>query len=296
MQDDFPISGLRSVELQVPDPEQAASFYTGIWGLQEAARQDGAIFLRCDSDDAYVVKLTQGSEAAITSYTLRAAPGVSLEALQARAIAAGGAEDGAIGTLDDLGDGRGFAILDRAGRRLRIVQGDARPAPLTTGAGPDRLAHLNINTTDLERDIAFYVDGLGFKVTDRSKIMGFVRTNADHHSIVLAMAPVETLNHIAFNHPTWEDVMKASGRMVDAQYPIGWGPGRHGPGDNVFMYFVDPAGFVVEHTAEVLQVDDSYPVGGPEDWTWPKGRTDQWGIAPPKTEACKQAQLAIPFK
>ena len=177
------------------------------------------------------------------------------------------------------------------------MQGDDRVAPNATGQHrPDRLAHLNINTTDLERDIAFFADGLGFKVADRSKIMGFMRTNDDHHTIVLANAPVDTLNHIAFNHPTWEDVMKASGRMVDAHYPIGWGPGRHGPGDNVFMYFVDPAGFVVEHTAEVLQIDDTYPVGGPDDWVWPAGRTDQWGIAPPKTEACKHAQLAIPFK
>ena len=63
----------------------------------------------------------------------------------------------------------------------------------------------------------------------------------------------------------------------------------------MFTYFVDPFGIVVEHTAEVLEVDESYRVGGPQDWTWPPGRTDQWGIAPPKTAACKAAQLAVPF-
>ena len=137
--------------------------------------------------------------------------------------------------------------------------------------------------------------GLGFRLTDRSAKMGFLRTNADHHAVVLAMAPVDTLNHIAFNHPTWENVMRASGRMCDAGFPIGWGPGRHGPGDNVFAYFVDPDGIVIEHTAEVLEVDDSYRVGTPADWVWPKGRTDQWGIAPPKRDDCAKAQLAIPF-
>jgi catechol 2,3-dioxygenase len=125
--------------------------------------------------------------------------------------------------------------------------------------------------------------------------MAFLRTNDDHHSIVLAKATCDTLNHVAFNHECWEDVMKASGRMRDARFPIGWGPGRHGPGNNVFMYFVDPFGIVIEHTAEVSQVDDSYRVGGPEDWVWPEGRVDQWGIAPPKTDDCKAAQLAIPF-
>ena len=144
-------------------------------------------------------------------------------------------------------------------------------------------------------DVAFFEGALGFRLTDRSRMMGFVRTNTDHHSVVIASAAVDTLNHVAFQLPGWEGVMKASGRMVDAGFPIGWGPGRHGPGDNVFAYFVDPHGFVIEHTAEVLQVDDAYRVGAPEDWTWPPGRTDQWGICPPKTAACKAAQLAIPF-
>ena len=95
--------------------------------------------------------------------------------------------------------------------------------------------------------------------------------------------------------PDLESVMRGSGRVVDGGCPIGWGVGRHGPGDNVFAYFVDPHGVVVEYTAEVLQVDDSYRFRGPDEWTWPPGRTDHWGIAPPKSEVCKKAQLAIGF-
>lgn len=89
--------------------------------------------------------------------------------------------------------------------------------------------------------------------------------------------------------------MRASGRMIDAGYPIAWGVGRHGPGDNVFAYFIDPVGFVIEYTAEVLQVDDTYRVRGPDEWVWPPGRTDQWGIAPPKADHVKAAQTAIAY-
>ncbi|AKI01930.1 putative ring-cleavage extradiol dioxygenase [Hoeflea sp. IMCC20628] len=297
MGSDFLISGLRSVELEVPDLARSAAFYMDVWGLVEAERADGHIYLRCEGEDAYAVRLNEASVPAILSYTLRAADGTDLAALRARAIAAGGVADGDIAPMLEAGGGTGFSLRDTVGRKLRVVQGDTRLDPFNSGQSrPDRLSHININTTDLERDIAFYELGFGFRVTDRSKMMGFVRTNSDHHTVVLAKAPVDTLNHIAFNHPTWEDVMKASGRMVDADYPMGWGPGRHGPGDNVFAYFVDPAGFVVEHTAEVLQVDDTYRVGGPEDWVWPAGRTDHWGVAPPKSGACKAAQLAIGFK
>lgn len=297
MTDRFPISGLRSVELEVPDLELALAFYVDIWGLTEAARIDGYIYLRCEGEDPYTVRLSHGDEPAILSYTLRATCGTELSALLTRAVAAGGVAAGSIAPLSDFGGGTGFSIRDAVGRCLRIVQGDDCVTPkFTDQSRPDRLSHININTTDLERDIAFYVDGLGFTVSDRSKLMGFVRTNSDHHTIVLASAPVETLNHIAFNHRNWEDVMKASGRMMDENHSMGWGPGRHGPGDNVFAYFLDPFGIVVEHTAEMLQIDETYRVGGPEDWIWPPGRIDQWGIAPPKTEACKAAQLTIAFK
>ncbi|MAQ82305.1 MAG: glyoxalase [Maritimibacter sp.] len=290
----FPISGLRSVELSVSDPARAAKFYTDVWGLTLAGQRDGIIWLRATGTDAYVLRLTKGETAAVL-VTFAAAPDTELGALRDRIIAAGGTAEGDIGAVDDIGGGTGFAVRDPAGRLYRVVQGTADAAPLDGDSQPDRLAHVNINTTDIDRDIAFFERGLGFRLTDRSAKMGFLRTNADHHAVVLAMAPVDTLNHIAFNHPSWEDVMRASGRMCDAGFPIGWGPGRHGPGDNVFAYFVDPDGIVIEHTAEVLEVDDSYRVGTPADWVWPKGRTDQWGIAPPKRDDCAKAQLAIPF-
>ncbi len=54
-------------------------------------------------------------------------------------------------------------------------------------------------------------------------------------------------------------VMRGGGRMKDAGYPIQWGPGRHGPGNNLFNYFIDPFGVVIEYTAEVEQVDEQLP-------------------------------------
>jgi catechol 2,3-dioxygenase len=47
----------------------------------------------------------------------------------------------------------------------------------------------------------------------------------------------------------------------------------------VFGYFVAPFGPVIEYTAEVEEVGEDYRVGSPEDWKWPPGRTDHWGIS-----------------
>jgi hypothetical protein len=74
-------------------------------------------------------------------------------------------------------------------------------------------------------DARFFTDALGLVLTDRSKMMAFVRTNDDYHWIAIADAAVSTLNHIAFQMPTLESVMRAAGRMVDHRFPIGWGPG-----------------------------------------------------------------------
>jgi len=36
---------------------------------------------------------------------------------------------------------------------------------------------------------------------------------------------------------------------------------------------------VIEYTAEVSEVGDDYRVGNPEEWKWPPGRIDHWGVS-----------------
>jgi Glyoxalase/Bleomycin resistance protein/Dioxygenase superfamily len=112
----------------------------------------------------------------------------------------------------------------------------------------------------------------------------------------MADANNNCLNHIAFLMPDLDSVMRGGGRMHQANYPIEWGPGRHGPGDNAFNYFIGPAGFVIEYTAQVEQVDSSYAAKGPKDWQWPEGRVDQWGISAPPSSRLRHAQTLIGFE
>ena len=91
--------------------------------------------------------------------------------------------------------------------------------------------------------------------------------------------------------------------QVEAKGDSLYAPAEAGPGCRRTLIYrdctgideVEPFGIVIEHTAEVLQVDDSYIPKGPQDWKWPPGRTEQWGAAPPKAESVKHAQLAIKF-
>ncbi|MEQ9121285.1 MAG: VOC family protein, partial [Alphaproteobacteria bacterium] len=128
-----------------------------------------------------------------------------------------------------------------------------------------------------------------------TRMFKFLGCNSDHHCIAFAFGGGPTLNHVAFEMPTLESLMRGAGRLRDAGHPIEWGVGRHGPGDNVFAYFVGPEDFAIEYTSEIFQVDETYPVGKPEDWKWPPGRSDHWGISPPPTDRLKTAQTRIRF-
>ena len=292
----FPVNALRSVDLGTPDLARSEGFYTNVWGLDVVARAGDAVYLRATGADHHVLALHRSERAEMRSVTFRAA---SLEDLAA--VAAAAAREGAqvlSGPRANDGPDGGVVLTIREpqGATMRFVHSDRRHANGGPVADrPLRLTHINVNSTDVDAETAFYERALGFRLTDRSQAMAFVRCNGDHHSVVITEAPVNGLNHVAFLMPDLESVMRGSGRMIDAGYPIAWGPGRHGPGNNVFAYFIDPTGFVTEYTAEVLQVDDSYVVRGPSEWVWPPGRVDRWGIAPPKADHVKAAQIAIPY-
>ena len=290
----FPACALRSVELDTPDLAKSEDFYTRVWGLTVCERMSDAIYLRASGSDHHVLVLRAGPQSALRCVVFRASTAQDMASVAARARDAGCVIEA--NPPSDPAGGATLAFREPNGMMIRLVHGDARHADGQPVANlPERLSHVNVNSRDVDTTAAFFTNVLGFKLVDRSKLMAFVRCNSDHHAVVIAEAQVNTLNHVAFQLPDLESVMRGSGRLIDHGFPIAWGVGRHGPGDNVFAYFIDPLGVVIEYTSEVLQVDDSYRFRGPDEWVWPKGRTDHWGIAPPKAEHVKQAQLAVPF-
>ena len=73
--------------------------------------------------------------------------------------------------------------------------------------------------------------------------------------------------------------MRGTGRVKQAA-SISHGIGRHGPGSNVFSYFIEPNGFVAEYTAELDQIDEAAHVPQNADY-WDKvmPTPDRWGTA-----------------
>lgn len=291
------IQALRSVALNLPDLDKAEAFYTQVWKLSVVTREPGAIYLRGTGADHHLLAIHQGgAQPQIRHVTLRAQSQEALAAIETAVVQAGGSIAAASGPLDDPAGGTGLTLRDPSGRLIQVVHGDSLHSD--TGSQPDspiRLAHAVLNADDVPGSQAFFEQALGFRLVDRTRIMAFLNCNADHHSIALGDTDNNALNHIAFLMPELEAVMRGGGRMKDAGHGIEWGPGRHGPGNNAFNYFIDPFGVVIEYTADVQQIGDDYRVGAPDDWKWPAGRVDQWGISAPPSARLKEAQRAVFF-
>jgi catechol 2,3-dioxygenase len=292
------VLGIRSVALTVPDLARAEAFYTGVWKLAVAARAVGVVYLRGSGADHHLLALHEAPGLPrVRQVSLRARSAEALAHIaDATRSAWGTVEQGPAASSDPAG-GQHVVIRDADGRRYEIVYGDARrlpdqPAPPDQ---PQRLAHVVLNSHDVPVTQAFLKRVLGFVLADRTRIMAFMNCDSDHHSLAIGDTDNDALNHVAFVMPSLDAVMRGGGRVRDAGYAIEWGPGRHGPGDNVFNYFIDPFGIVIEYTAEVQQIDDGYQPGGPEAWTWPSGRTDQWGVSGPPSVRLKEAQRAVLF-
>lgn len=292
----YPIIAIRSVELGTPDLARSEAFYTLVWGLELVDRHNDAVYLRATGRDHHVLSLRKHPTSEVLSVTFRVDQKPRLQELANAAKAAGGSVLHPVGPNSEPDGGTAVTLRTPEGYTLRLIHGDRLHQPGSSRPGfPSRVSHVNLNCANIEATRSFFEQAFGFCLTDRSKMMAFLSCNEDHHAVVLADSGVDGMNHIAFMMPNLESVMLGSGRMIDHGFPIGWGVGRHGPGDNVFAYFVDPTGFVIEYTAEVLQVDNNYVAHGPDYWVWPPGRTDHWGIAPPKPDYVKHAQLAIRF-
>lgn len=293
----FLVKDIQSVDIGIPDLAAAERFYTEAWGLEVAEKHGEIVYLRAGGREPFVLALHARPQACILRVTFSVAEREALGTIAARAMVAGATILEAEANNNGPEGGVGFTLQSPEGFVFRFLHGAAQRE---VGEGrhgfPLRLSHVNLNCADIEATRSFFERGLGMQLTDRSAAMAFLRTNADHHVVVLADSGIDGLNHIAFLMPDFDALMRGVGRMADYGYPVGWGVGRHGPGDNIFAYFVDPFGIVIEHTSDVLQVDESYHAGCAADWTWPPGRTDQWGACAPKAEAVKKAQLAIRFE
>jgi len=285
------INGLRCVELGVHDLQKTAEFYRKVWALEDVAAEGDTIHLRATGAAHHVVTLRERPRASLLGVHFSAPDRATVDALHAKAKAVGASVDAAPRALPmSAGGGYGFRVSSPEGHPLAISADVAQHEDAADGgARPIRLNHIVLNSAEIEKQTAFFLDVLGFTWSDSTVMMDFVRCSANHHSIAIARGNGPSLNHMAYEMADIDALMRGSGRLRKNGYEIMWGIGRHGPGNNVYSYFVEPNGFVTEYTTEVQQVDDTYVGHDAKWWSEQNYFPCRWNMASPPSEFAHKA-------
>ncbi len=264
---------LHHMQLQSSDPARLATFYAEIMGM--TARQLGSGDWICEGPERRML-LTPGQDKTLGYGAFACRDAEGLAALRDRAGHGGVAALPSPSPLFDRDDA--FAVRDPDGNM--VVFGLAGQEEQRPGLRAP-LQHLTLATRDPVAIEAFYVGKLGFLPSDRvvaadSRVnTTFLRSNHEHHTLACFRQDRIGIDHHSYEAGDWSLIKNWCDHLGDKRVPIMWGPGRHGPGNNIFIFVEDPDGNWIEISAE-LEVIHDRPV---KEWPHEPRTLNSWGRA-----------------
>ncbi|MGH2872282.1 MAG: VOC family protein [Solirubrobacteraceae bacterium] len=271
------------VALRARDAQASATFLTEILGLRRTLQSDGQVMLSCN-ERHHELQFLSGAAPGLDHLGLEVEDERELEQLRDRLAGAGArilSEEPREAALRSA-----IRAVGPLGLVLELYTGMERE-PLSVEhympALGRRLGHVSFAAPDCGELRAFLIEVLGFRVTDTlGDRVCWLRCDHEHHGIALVNAgTAPTLHHYAFQLESWGAIERYCDRLALLGRRLVWGPGRHGPGRNLYAYLPDPDGTIVEAYADLLEVRDESGYK-PIDWS---GRGEQalnlWGPLPP---------------
>jgi catechol 2,3-dioxygenase-like lactoylglutathione lyase family enzyme len=297
------------LEFEKPDLLRAEAFARA-FGFHTAQRGPDELHLRGTGAGAPCVILRRGRQTRFAGVAFRAADEVDVLRLADKIGAAARPLPEAIGGLSvDLVDPSGMAVHVVAGMRELPELPSQQPhdfnfghdlrrtnTPQLPGRVParvQRLGHLVLESTKYRETLDWYLDNLGMIVSDflffpgqrqRGPTMSFIRCDrgsvpTDHHTLAIALGPANRYVHSAYQVCDLDALAAGGEYLRDRGYFRSWGIGRHIQGSQIFDYWRDPDGFLVEHFADGDMFDNSLDPG----WApFTASGLAQWG--PPATK------------
>lgn len=303
------VADIAWLEFDKPDLLRAEAFARS-FGFMVAASTPNLVQLRGTDAGAPCVILRRGDRSRFTGMAMRAAGEVDVLRLADKTGAP-------VNRLPESVGGVAVRLRDPSGLAVKVVGGmhelPAQPAQapqvLNTGAVAERinatvrpprhparvqrLGHVVLQSTTYLRTLNWYLDTLGMIVSDflffpgqrgRGPAMSFVRCDrgtipADHHSLALALGPANRYVHSAYQVSDLDALAAGGEYLRERGYHRSWGIGRHIQGSQLFDYWRDPDGFLVEHFADGDMFDNTVDPG----WApFTASGLAQWG--PPATK------------
>jgi len=232
---------------------------------------------------------------------------------------------------ENLG-GLGVDLVDPSGARVRVVadlyENPALPAqpvqtlnvggqslrvnrtqrPAREPARVERLGHVVLQTTKYLETLDWYLKHLGLIVSDfkyfegqrdRGPTMSFIRCDrgsepADHHTLAMTLGPRNRYVHSAYQVADLDALAAGGEHLLALGYFRSWGIGRHIEGSQIFDYWRDPDGFLVEHFTDGDLFDNTLEPGwspmtasGLAQWG-PSASADFMGVSPRRADTFRE--------
>jgi len=166
--------------------------------------------------------------------------------------------------------GKAIAFKDPKGTVIELFS-EHRPLaipPVAGGIGPLKLGHMAFSVPDPKALADYYIDTLGFRVSDWIEDMFvFLRCGPDHHTANFVRGASTFMHHIAYELRDWAHLLAACDILGRERCPIIWGPGRHRVGHNIFVYHRDPDDNIIElYTQLDLMKEEDLGAWEPRPW------------------------------
>ena len=288
------IAKLGYAGFNTPDVEAMLAYYTNVLGLTLVERSgDGAVYLR-NVLDHHTIVLYPAQEQGLRHIGFQLGGSQTLQdaatQLHNQGITVETQSDAQPGIAEQL------QFVDTEGMILHLYSSmqqvhDTFPAGAIV---PEKLGHIALGVSDVQKTADFYQHVLGFRVSDWIEdFFVFMRCGPDHHSMNFVRSKYQKMNHIAFQLQDWAHVQRACDHLYTHSIPLAWGPGRHGAGHNIFTYHRNPDGQIVELFTELdIMLNEELGYFEPRPWheefplkpkVWKADlhAVNHWGAMPP---------------
>jgi catechol 2,3-dioxygenase-like lactoylglutathione lyase family enzyme len=288
------VQDLAYVRLSAPDLE-AMEHFAADFGLVLATRTDDVLYHRGTDPSPYCHVVERG-DPGFRSLAFEAASAEDLE-VASRLEGASSVEK-----IEAPGGGARVRLTDPTGFAIEVVHGREELPPLTVPtarganrgsdrqrlgivhrppAGPSsvkRLGHVVLKVADFRASRDWYQTNFGFRSSDEiylgapeNVISAFMRCDrgeeyTDHHTLAIAQLGEPGFEHAAFEVEDIDSLMSGHDHLTAAEYDHHAGVGRHILGSQIFDYWQDPWGHVLEHYADgdLLNATHEVAQSGPE--------------------------------
>jgi catechol-2,3-dioxygenase len=249
------VEGIGHLAIRTRDVDVAVRHAVETMGMRETARDGDSVYLRV-AGEHHSLQYIAADEDRLDHLGLLAAGPAGLDLARERVAAEGlpVVRDGAVGA--GVADSHAFVGPDGLTYELYTGMEQGLPGWVPSGVRPQRLGHFTLHPTDPPLVAGFLQRVLGFRLCDTVGADGFfLRCSSEHHGIALFRGR-GTLHHHAWQVQSLGELGRLADVLGEQRRRLLWGPIRHGVGNNIAAYFLEPAGSVVEFYADMEHIHD----------------------------------------